>query len=70
MHRVAEIRGVRVAVVHGDAGSLAGWGFSQEALSTPDGRAAAERGFSEANVAIFASSHTCLPCCRRSPAAG
>ena len=61
MHRVAEVGGERVAVVHGDADSLAGWGFSQERLSTPEGRAAAVRSFEESSARIFASSHTCLP---------
>jgi hypothetical protein len=61
MQLVAVLGGERVAVVHGDAGSLAGWGFSQEALSTPEGMAGARRSFEEAGVRIFASSHTCLP---------
>ena len=61
MHLVAEVGGERVAIVHGDAESLAGWGFAQEALSTVSGLAAARASFDAANVAIFASSHTCLP---------
>jgi hypothetical protein len=61
MHRVAKVGGERVAIVHGDADSLAGWGFSQEALATPAGIAAAGRTFETAGVRIFASSHTCLP---------
>jgi hypothetical protein len=61
MHRVASIGGRRVAVLHGDASSLAGWGFSQEALATSTGVEAAIRSFDESAVDIFASSHTCLP---------
>jgi len=61
MHLVAEVGGERVAVVHGDADSLAGWGFSQEALSSGAGRAAALERFERAQARIFASSHTCLP---------
>ena len=61
MHLVAAVGGERVAVVHGDAESLAGWGFSQEALATPAGRGAALAAFSSAKVRIFASSHSCLP---------
>lgn len=61
MYRVAEVGGTRVAIVHGDADSLAGWGFSQEALATPEGAAAARAAFDLARVHIFASSHTCLP---------
>jgi len=61
MHLVAEVGGERVAIVHGDADSLAGWGFSQEILNTERGRAAALERFHQAQVRIFASSHTCLP---------
>lgn len=61
MHLVAAVGGERVAVVHGDAESLAGWGFSQEALATAHGRAAALRAFTEAKARVFASSHSCLP---------
>jgi predicted phosphodiesterase len=61
MHLVARVGGERVAVVHGDAESLAGWGFSQECLATRAGRAAATRCLREAGVSVFASSHTCLP---------
>lgn len=61
MHLVAEVGGERVAIVHGDAESLAGWAFSQESLATGEGRAAAARNFNDANVRIFASTHTCLP---------
>jgi hypothetical protein len=61
MHLVAEVGDERVAVVHGDAGSLAGWGFSQEALATAAGRAAASDALERAGVRVFASSHTCLP---------
>jgi hypothetical protein len=61
MHLVAEVGGERVAIVHGDADSLAGWGFSQEVLATPEGRRAAQGAFDAARTRIFASSHTCLP---------
>jgi predicted phosphodiesterase len=61
MHRVAAVGGRRVALLHGDADSLAGWGFSQEALATAAGLDAAVRRFDESAVDIFASSHTCLP---------
>jgi hypothetical protein len=58
---VAEVGGERVGVVHGDAESLAGWGFSQEALATAAGEHAAGRALTEAGVRVFASSHSCLP---------
>jgi hypothetical protein len=61
MHLVAAVGPERVGIVHGDADSLAGWGFSQETLATSQGRRAAERALKEARVRVFASSHSCLP---------
>lgn len=61
MTALAEVGGERVGIVHGDADSLAGWGFSQEVLSTHDGLRAAERALDAAAVRVFASSHSCLP---------
>jgi hypothetical protein len=58
---VANVAGVRVGIVHGDAESLAGWGFSQEWLRDPARRDAAATWFGAANVRVFASSHSCLP---------
>lgn len=70
MHLVAEVGVARIAIVHGDADSLAGWGFSQETLATPAGLAAARRAFDQASVHVFASSHTCLPVLQRFDHAG
>jgi predicted phosphodiesterase len=61
MYRIAEVAGQRIAIVHGDADSLAGWGFSQEALATREGRETAIAALGAAGVQVFASSHTCLP---------
>src|SRR5688572_24297428 len=61
MHLVAQVGQARIGIVHGDADSLAGWAFSQEALCTREGWRAAQRAFDEAGVEIFASTHTCLP---------
>ena len=61
MHRVAQVGDERIAIVHGDAESLAGWGFSQEALASDEGKGAARQAFADAGVSVFASSHTCLP---------
>jgi hypothetical protein len=61
MHLAARVGDATVGIVHGDAESLAGWGFAQEALVTTDGNAAAAKAFAQAGVDIFASSHTCLP---------
>jgi len=65
MHLVARVGEARVGIVHGDFASLAGWGFSQEALSTPQGRLAAHAAFDRGQVDVFASSHTCLPVLQR-----
>ena len=65
MHLVAQVGGQRVAIVHGDADSLAGWGFSQETLATPEGTDVAAAAFDIARVDVFASSHTCLPVLQR-----
>ncbi len=61
MYRVARVGGERVAIVHGDADSLSGWGFSQERLATPDGVAAAREALRSARARVIACSHTCLP---------
>ena len=61
MYLAARVGDARIGIVHGDADSLAGWGFSQEALATGPGFAAAAARFARARVDIFASSHTCLP---------
>jgi len=58
---VAEVGGERVAIVHGDSDSLAGWDFSQERLGTAEGIARARSALARANVRLFASSHSCLP---------
>ena len=51
----------RVAVVHGDAESLAGWGFAQEHLRDAAQRRRVRGWFDAAQVDVFACSHTCLP---------
>jgi hypothetical protein len=68
MHAVATVGGVRIAIVHGDAWSFAGWRFAQESLSDPMANCALERAFDAADASVFASSHTCLPVTYRSPA--
>lgn len=61
MNLIARVGPARVAIVHGDAESLAGWGFSQETLTDPAQLEKAERWLNEARADVFASSHTCLP---------
>jgi hypothetical protein len=70
MHLVARIGDARIGIVHGDASSLAGWGFSQEALSTRQGQLEARRALEAAQVEGFASSHTCLPVLQSFPGGG
>jgi hypothetical protein len=59
MYLVAEVEGMRVGIVHGDAESLAGWSFSQEALRDRPERAAAL--LAATGMSIMACTHTCLP---------
>lgn len=53
-----------VAIVHGDADSLAGWRFGIDALDAADAPATLPAYFRDAEVDIFACSHTCLPAMR------
>lgn len=57
----AQVGALRLGIVHGDAESLAGWGFAQEHLQDAAHRAHIARWFQEAEVDAFACSHTCLP---------
>lgn len=67
MHAVARVGEARIGVVHGDAESLAGWGFAHDQLDRHDRLGDLTRIFALAKVDIFASSHTCLPALRRFP---
>ncbi|HUL95641.1 MAG TPA: hypothetical protein VLT89_06500 [Usitatibacter sp.] len=64
MTLVARIGGARAGIVHGDATSLAGWGFAHDRLDDPRHRRWIDSVFCEAQVDLFASSHTCLPALR------
>lgn len=70
MHRRVDVGGLRVAIVHGDAESLAGWGFAQEQLQQRGHRHRIRGWFDAAQVDVFASSHTCLPVFHTLPMAG
>lgn len=70
MHTVAQVGETRWGLVHGDAESLAGWGFDAAALAAPRHRAWIERTLCEAEVDGFASSHTCAPALRSFTAGG
>jgi hypothetical protein len=64
MHLVARVGTARVGIVHGDAASLAGWGFAHDRLDDPSHRRWLEAAFRDARVDAFASTHTCLPALR------
>lgn len=57
----------QVGIVHGDADSLAGWRFSRADLSSAGADKWLEQVFSEAEVDVFASSHTCEPVLHQVP---
>jgi hypothetical protein len=65
MHLVASVGDARVGIVHGDAASLAGWGFAHDQLDNPAHARWIASAFTDARVDLFASSHTCLPALRR-----
>jgi rSAM/selenodomain-associated transferase 1 len=56
-----DVGDLRLGIVHGDAESLAGWGFAQEHLQDPQRAAQVQGWFEQSQVDVFASSHTCLP---------
>jgi len=64
MHLVAAVGTARVGIVHGDASSLAGWGFAASRLDAPEHRRWIEDAFTHARVDVFACTHTCLPAMR------
>ena len=65
-----DVAGLRVAIVHGDAESLAGWGFAQEQLQDAAHRNTVRGWFLAAQVDAFACSHTCLPVFHTLPVPG
>jgi hypothetical protein len=65
MWQRADVGPLRLGLVHGDAQSLAGWGFAAETLPEPAARAQARRWFEQAQVHAFACTHTCLPVMQR-----
>ena len=64
MHLVAEVGGLRIGIVHGDASALAGWSFARDALDAAAAPAALEAVRRAAKVDVFASTHTCLAALR------
>jgi hypothetical protein len=64
MHLVAEVGGLRVGIVHGDAAALAGWSFAYDALERPAARAMLDAARKATRIDLFASTHTCLAALR------
>ena len=65
MWQTASVGDMRIGLVHGDAQSLAGWGFAQEHLADAAHRDQVRAWFDAAGVDAFACSHTCLPVFQR-----
>ena len=61
MTLIAEVGGLRVAIVHGDCESLAGWSYDESALRGGEGLACVTAHLEAAGARMIASSHTCLP---------
>ena len=57
----ADVGPLRLGLVHGDATSLAGWGFAQEHLRDEPHRERVAQWLDRAGVDAFACTHTCLP---------
>lgn len=64
MHLVAAVGEARIGIVHGDAWSLAGWRFAQDALDHPAKRRDFETLKDQTGIDVFASTHTCLAALR------
>jgi hypothetical protein len=64
MQMTAQVGDTRIGVLHGDAESLAGWGFACDALADARNDSKFGHWFQRANVSVFACSHTCLPAWR------
>jgi hypothetical protein len=64
MHLVATVGPLRVGIVHGDAGSLAGWAFAHDLLDAPDQLGWLAEVRRQSRVDVFASTHTCLAALR------
>lgn len=61
----ADVGDLKLGIVHGDAQSLAGWGFAQEHLRDSAHRDTVRGWFAQAQVDAFACTHTCLPVFQR-----
>ncbi|WP_088344711.1 MULTISPECIES: hypothetical protein [Rhodomicrobium] len=64
---VADVGGLRVGIVHGDAASIAGWRFARETLDAPNAVPWLNQMRAVSRVDIFASTHTCAAVMRDFP---
>jgi hypothetical protein len=64
MHLVAQVGGLRIGIVHGDAASLAGWRFARDRLGDPAARPWLSEVRRASRIDVFASTHTCLAALR------
>ena len=64
MHLVAQVGGLRVGIVHGDAAALAGWRFAPDALDERCNRSWLNDVRAKSHIDLFASTHTCLAALR------
>jgi hypothetical protein len=64
MHLVAAVGDLRVGIVHGDAGALAGWRFAHDALDDPANADWLDDVRRASGIDVFASTHTCLAALR------
>jgi len=69
MHAVAQVGHLRVAIVHGDLCSLAGWSLAEDRLRDPENQLEIAEMARAASIDVIASSHTCLPVAQRLVAA-
>ncbi len=63
-HLVAQVGPLRIGIVHGDATSLAGWDFAQDALDDAGNRLRLAETRRQSRIDVFASTHTCLAALR------
>lgn len=64
MHLVAQVGALRIGIVHGDAGALAGWRFANDALDDPAGQNWRNDVRRLSAIDVFACTHTCLAALR------
>ena len=65
MTLVAEVSGIRVGIVHGDAASLAGWNFDASRLDQPAALPFLKAVREESCLSLFASTHSCTAAMRQ-----